>query len=234
MFVLDLLRGVGRVLTTASIAEFLEPFYGLYWCMSRQKKGRFWGEADAAYLSSGSNQVHVRGLLVDCRYWLVFPVKACVEVYWRCADWEVELVAWIASAGTWWSGRLHGSGMGHLPWLILWRLLRLNLGAREKHLTSQLSWITAWLLVTRVCSVCLVNVLLLLFCTPYDWNNGGSVDVFMRRGCCDYSNCSPLCQYGCQKLRNFCRSHESPTAKMVGMVLVLWGVCAILGNWYGI
>ena len=40
---------------------------------------------------------------------------------------------------------------------------RLNPRAWGKHLTSQLSWITAWLLVTRVCPVHLVDELVLVF-----------------------------------------------------------------------
>ena len=36
-------------------------------------------------------------------------------------------------------------------------LLRLNPGVRGELLTSQLSWVTAWLLVTRVCPVYLVE-----------------------------------------------------------------------------
>ena len=50
--------------------------------------------------------------------------------------------------------------------LSLCRLLWLNPGARGEHLTSQLSWITAWLLVTRVCPVYLADELVLVFYTP--------------------------------------------------------------------
>ena len=62
-------------------------------------------------------------------------------------------------------------------------LLRLNPGAGGEHLTSQFSWVAAWLLITRVCSVhpaeeplllvfyiplwlswCVMMVLLMFFC----------------------------------------------------------------------
>ena len=49
----------------------------------------------------------------------------------------------VARAGTLRPGSPHGSRMGYLPWLISCKLLRLNLGARGEHLTSQLSWIAA-------------------------------------------------------------------------------------------
>ena len=42
---------------------------------------------------------------------------------------------------------------------------RLNLGVRGEHLTSQLSWVTTWLLVIRVYPVHLVDELLLVFYT---------------------------------------------------------------------
>ena len=58
------------------------------------------------------------------------------------------------------------------------RLLWLNSGARGEHLTSQLSWVVAWLLVTHVCPVYLADDLVLII--PYGWANSGSVDVFLR------------------------------------------------------
>ena len=212
MCLLHLFRGVGRALTTSIIAEFLEPFYGLYWCMSRAKEGRFWGEADAPYLSIGNNEVKVGdGGVCSCWwtavagwYFLVVPVwKSIGDGLTR----EIELVELAARAGTWWSESRHGRRMGYLPWLISCRLLRLILEARGKHLTSHFSWIAAWLLVTRVRSVYLVNELVLVFFTPYDWDNGGSADTFLHKGCYEYSHCSPLLQYGRQKLRNFCRGY---------------------------
>ena len=70
MCLLDLFRGVGKVSVTATIAEFLEPFYGLYWCIPRKKEGGFWGEAGDLYLFSGSNEVPVGGLLwLGSIYW---------------------------------------------------------------------------------------------------------------------------------------------------------------------
>ena len=46
--------------------------------------GRFWGEAGAGYLPSGSNKVKVWG-------WVVFLGRACVEIFWGWAHWEMEL-----------------------------------------------------------------------------------------------------------------------------------------------
>ena len=91
--------------------------------------------------------------------------------------------------------------------LSVCRLLRLNLGARGEYLTSQLSQVTAWLLLIRVYPVCLADGLVLVLCAPptppprFDWADCGSVDVL-------------LC--------------------MLSAVLVLWGVGAILGNGYDI
>ena len=62
-------------------------------------------------------------------------------------------------AGTGRPGSPHGRRMGYLPWLILWRLLRQNPRARGEHITSQLSWATAWLLVKRVYSFHVVDEL---------------------------------------------------------------------------
>ena len=46
------------------------------------------------------------------------------------------------------------------------RLLWLNPGARGEHLTSEISWVTAWLLITSVCPVYFVDGLVLVFFTP--------------------------------------------------------------------
>ena len=62
--------------------------------------------------------------------------------------------------------------------VIIENCSRLNPGVRGEHLTSQLSWVAAWLLVTHACPVYLVDELVLVFYAPYDWVNGGSVDVF--------------------------------------------------------
>ena len=53
----------------------------------------------------------------------------------------------VARVGTWQPGSPHGSRMGYLQWLISCGLLRLDPGAWGEHLTSQLPWETAWLLV---------------------------------------------------------------------------------------
>ena len=50
--------------------------------------------------------------------------------------------------------------------LSLCKFLRLNRGTRGEHLPIQLSWVTASLLVTRVCPVYLADELVLLFCDP--------------------------------------------------------------------
>ena len=64
--------------------------------MPREIEGRFWGEAGAAYLSSGSNEVEVWGLwsgflLVNCCGWVVFLGSACLEICWRWAHRESEV-----------------------------------------------------------------------------------------------------------------------------------------------
>ena len=63
----------------------------------------------------------------------------------------------LARARTWRPRSSHKRRMGYLPWLMSCWLLRLNPGARGELLTSQLSWVAAWLLVTRVCPVYLVK-----------------------------------------------------------------------------
>ena len=55
---------------------------------------------------------------------------------------------WVAGAKTWQPGRHHGSRMEYLPWLISCELLRLDSEMWGEHLTSQLPWAAAWLLVT--------------------------------------------------------------------------------------
>ena len=54
-------------------------------CVVKKKKGRFWCEASAGYLPSGSNKVKVwrwwiKFLLVDCCGWVVILVSACMEI----------------------------------------------------------------------------------------------------------------------------------------------------------
>ena len=66
-----LVSGNKGVSATTIIAEFLDPFYGMYWCMRREKEGRFCGETGAAYLSIRSNEVKVWGqVLVGGLLWL--------------------------------------------------------------------------------------------------------------------------------------------------------------------
>ena len=45
-------------------------------------------------------------------------------------------------------------------------LLQLNPGTRGEHITSQLSWVAVWLLVTHVCPVHLAGKLVLVFYGP--------------------------------------------------------------------
>ena len=64
-------------------------------------------------------------------------------------------------------------------WLC--RLLQLNPEAGGEHLTSQLSWAAALLLVICVCHVYLVDKFSTLCnMAPYDWGDGGSIDIFMN------------------------------------------------------
>ena len=66
------------------IVEFLEPpLRVVLMYAQKKKKGRFWGEADADYLSSGSNKMKVwrrwsRFLLLDCCGWVIILGSACV------------------------------------------------------------------------------------------------------------------------------------------------------------
>ena len=69
----------------------------------------------------------------------------------------IAICVQLARAGTWRPRSSHKSRMGYPPWLMSHWLLWLNPGLRGEHLTSQLSWVAAWLLVTRVCPVYLVK-----------------------------------------------------------------------------
>ena len=69
----------------------------------------------------------------------------------------IAICVMVARAITWRSRSSHKSRMGYLPLLMPCWLLRLNTGARGEHLTSQLSWVPDWLLVTRVCPVYLMK-----------------------------------------------------------------------------
>ena len=74
-----------------------------------------------------------------------------------------NLLGMGARARTWWPESPHGSKMGNLSWLISCELLQLNPAAGGDHVNSQLSLATAWLLVSLVCVVYLVNKLALVF-----------------------------------------------------------------------
>ena len=65
--------------------------------------------------------------------------------------WTLHVGLWMMNAGLWTldCGRAD--------------CLQLNPGAQGKYLTSQLSWVTVWLLVTRDCPVHLVDELVLVF-----------------------------------------------------------------------
>ena len=128
-------------------------------CLEK-KKGRFWGEAGADHLPSGSNKVKVwrwwsEFLLFGCCGWVVILGSASVEICWGWAHWETNLGVQAGSP--------HGSRMGYLPCLISCRLLQLNAGAQGEHLTSQFSSAAARLLVTRVCPVYLLDKLVFVF-----------------------------------------------------------------------
>ena len=161
---------MGWVSGTATIAGFLEPFYGLYWCMPREKEGRFWVEAGAHIcLVKATRWKCGDGGVASCSWTDVAGWYLLLVAVWNLL--EICLLGKLsrlptAKPGTWRPGNPHGSRMGYLPWLMSYRLLRLNLGAGGEHLTSQLSWIAAWLLVTRVCPVYLVDELALLCCKP--------------------------------------------------------------------
>ena len=87
-------------------------------------------------------------------------------VCWPCfqgrsgGDYRANGIAiWVqlARAGTWRPRSSHKSRIGYLPWLMLCWLLQLNPGTWGVHFTSQISWVAAWLLVTCVYPVYLVN-----------------------------------------------------------------------------
>ena len=50
----------------------------------------------------------------------------------------------------------------------------------ERGASHQPTFMDSCLLVARVWPVYLVDELVLVFCTPYDWANGGSIDIFLR------------------------------------------------------
>ena len=145
-------------LSRATIPEFLKLFLRVVFICAGKKEGRFWGEAVTGYLTRGSNKVKLWQqwtgfLLVDCCGWVVILGKACVEICRRSTAWESGISVWVPRGGTWWRGSPRWNRMVHLSSLIPCWLFWLNTGVWREHLTSQLSWVAVWLLVTRVCSV---------------------------------------------------------------------------------
>ena len=121
-----------------------------------------------------------RFLLLDYCYWVVIIGSACVEICWGWTHWET--VGWIGSWGRNLTTRVpHRSRMGYFPWLILCKLLWLNTRVQGEHLTSLLSWAAAWLLVTYVCPVYLVDELVLMF---YGFSSMESWRYFGTKLCC--------------------------------------------------
>ena len=72
----------------------------------KKKKWRFWGEAGAGYLASGSNKVKLwrqwSRLLVDCCNWVLILGGACVQICrgWAYRESGVRCVGSIARVGT--------------------------------------------------------------------------------------------------------------------------------------
>ena len=147
-------------------------------------------------------------------YFLIVPVwKSVGDGLTR----EAESGVWVARAGTCRWESPYESRMGYLPWLMSCRLFRLHLRAREEDLTRQLSWIAVRLLVTRAFPVYLVDELVLVFCTPYDWANGGFVDVF----CAWYSFSST---------GSWCYSNESVWKSKTKLCCIASGVVSSIPN----
>ena len=70
---------------------------------------------------------------------------------------RITICVQLAREATWWPRSSHKSRIGFPQWLMSCWLLQLNPGARGNHLNSQIPWVSAWLLVTRVCPVYLVK-----------------------------------------------------------------------------
>ena len=99
----------------------------------------------------------------EISYW---RIVSCVS--WPCfqgksgGDYDatgIAICVLLARARIWRPRSSHKSRMEYLPWIMSSWLLRLNPEVRGEHLTSQLSWVAAWLLVTPVCSSNLVKEL---------------------------------------------------------------------------
>ena len=125
-------------------------FKKLYWCMLREKKGEVLGWNRcwvSAYLVGVTRRKRGDHGAVSCWwavvagcYFLVAPVRKSIKDQ---LTGKVKSDMWVARAGTWQPGSLHGSRMGYLPCLTSCRLLGLYPRARGEHHTSQLLWVAA-------------------------------------------------------------------------------------------
>ena len=70
---------------------------------------------------------------------------------------RITICVQLTREGTWWPRSSRKCRMGYSPWLLSCWLLRLNAWAWGEHLTSQLSWVVAWLLVKPICPIYLVK-----------------------------------------------------------------------------
>ena len=95
--------------------------------------------------------------------------------------------------------------------LSLCRLLWLNLGVQGEHLTSQLSWVTAWLLGTRVSPVYLADELVVVFYASFWLSKMVVLLTFFVHG-----------EYDSRPVRSWCYTREW-----------VWGktCCITSGGW---
>ena len=137
--------------TIVTIAGLLKPF--LRSCIDvclEKKKGEVLGWNRcwvSAYLVGVTRRKRGDHGAVSCWwavvagcYFLVAPVRKSIKDQ---LTGKVKSDMWVARAGTWQPGSLHGSRMGYLPCLTSCRLLGLYPRARGEHLTSQLLWVAA-------------------------------------------------------------------------------------------
>ena len=87
----------------------------------------------------------------------------------------------------------------------------------ERGAFHQPTFMDSCLLVARVWPVYLVDELVLVFCTPYDWANGGFVDVF----CAWYSFSST---------GSWCYSNESVWKSKTKLCCIASGVVSSIPN----
>ena len=99
--------------------------------------------------------LHSGRLTLNTRHWTL-----------HSGDWNLDARPWTLDYGLWTlDSRLWTLDDG----LWYWTLdcgrdySQINSGTRGEHLTSQLSWLPAWLLVTNVCLVYLLDELILVF-----------------------------------------------------------------------